>query len=325
MRQAGRYLPEYQEVRRRHSFVEMCSQPDLAVEVSLQPWRRFGFDAVIVFYDILFLVEAMGSSLRFTEDGPRFDDPVTSKRDVDALHAPDIESCAAGRGTGAVLETLRRLRGALPEETALLGFAGAPFTLASYLVEGSFGRGGDRIRRFLYEEPALLEGLLERLANATADYLRAQVEAGADAVQLFDTWAGLLGPAEYRRFVAPYQQEVFRRVRETGAPAILYVNGSTHLLDEMGASGANVLSLDWRHELPVARARLGDTAALQGNLDPALLFAAPDVVRARVEDLLDSMRGDPGYIVNLGHGILKDTPVRSVETLVETVRSRNGS
>ena len=322
MRQAGRYLPEYRELRKKHSFKEMCSIPDLAVEVSLQPYRRFALDAVIVFYDILFLAEAMGAPLEFTESGPVFRSPIRSPEDIDALHAPDLRSRVPGRGTGAILESLRRLRAELPRSIAVLGFAGAPFTVASYLVEGGFERTGDRMKRLIHESPRTVHVLLERITEATCAYAAAQVEAGADAVQLFDTWAGVLAPEDFREHALRYERPVMERIAEAGAPGILYVNGSWHLLDEIASSGASVLGLDWRRPLPEARARLGKGFTLQGNLDPAALFAPPAEVRRRADRLLDSMAGDPGFIVNLGHGILPETPLESVEALVEAVGSR---
>jgi uroporphyrinogen decarboxylase len=321
MRQAGRYLPEYQEVRKRHAFQEMCTRPELAVEVSLQPLRRFGFDAAIVFYDILFLVEAMGAPLEFTEEGPRFRRSIATAADVRALRAPDVREPRPESGTGAVLESLRELRRQAPPETAVIGFAGAPFTLAAYLAEGSARRPGERLRRLIHEDPATARLLLERLTEATGEYVAAQAAAGAEVVQLFDTWAGVLAPAEYREFALPYQQAVFARLAAAGVPAILYVNGSAHLLDEMVESRAAVLSLDWRHGLAAARRRLGAGVALQGNLDPAALFASPEAVRRRTAALLESMRGDPGYVVNLGHGITPETPLASVEAFVEAVKS----
>jgi len=322
MRQAGRYLPEYQKLRQKHTFVEMCTFPDLAVEVSLQPYRRFGFDAVIVFYDILFLAAAMGAPLEFTDQGPVFRQPIRRRPEVESLRQPDLESLEPAVGTGAILESLRRIRAEVPDGTSVLGFAGAPFTVASYLVEGSFQRSGDRIKRLLHEDPELVHGLLEKLASVTGEYLAAQVAAGADAVQLFDTWAGLLGAADFREFALPYQKAVLDRVAQTGAPTILYVKGGAHLLGELAKSGASVLSLDWRQSLPEVRRTLGAGIGLQGNLDPASLFAPPETVKQKVAALLDSMQRDPGYILNLGHGILPETPLASVEALVETVRNR---
>jgi uroporphyrinogen decarboxylase len=315
LRQAGRYLPGYRELRRKHSFVEMCTRPDLAVEVSLEPYRRFGFDAVIVFYDILFLAEAMGAPVEFTDRGPVLHSAV---RDLDAVRR--LRRPEPREHTGPVLETLRVLRRELPGEVALLGFAGAPFTMAAYLVEGDLRRSGERVKRLMYEAPDALHELLGLLADATADYLRAQVEAGAGAVQLFDTWAGLLSVEDYRRFALPYQQAVFEALRPSGVPAVLYVNGSAHVAGDMARSGASVLSLDWRVSLAEVRRRLGGRIALQGNLEPAALFASPEAVRRSVQDVLDGMSGDPAYIFNLGHGILPETPLASVEELVAVVR-----
>lgn len=323
MRQAGRYLPEYQEIKRQHSFVEMCTTPEIAVEVSLQPYRRFGFDAVIVFYDILFVPEAMGAPLQFTEKGPVFLRPLREAREIEKLHSPDLEATDPQRGTGAVLESLKALRANVPSKDAVLGFAGAPFTLAAYLVEGNFQRSGERVRRMMNEEPDVLHALLERLTVATVDYLLLQVEAGADAVQLFDTWAGLLSVDDFRDFALPYQQRIFSAVRATGAPTILYVNGSPHLLASLAESGATGLSVDWRQPLADVRRLLGSGIVLQGNLDPLKLFSPPAKVREMTQSLLDSMAGDSRYVFNLGHGIHRETPVESVEALVATVQAWN--
>ncbi len=317
MRQAGRYLPEYQEVRKSHSFVEMCSQPDLAFEISMQPHRRFGLDAVICFYDILFLAEAMGAPLEYTDKGPVFLEPLRAQPDVEALATPDPKG-----HTAPILETLGRLRAELDDEIAVLGFAGAPFTMAAYLVEGDFRRSGEHIKRMMYTEPDALRLLLDKLTDATAEYMVAQVDAGASAVQLFDTWAGLLSPADYAEFALPYQKRIFDAIRErTGAPTILYINGCAHLIDGMVASGSSALSLDWRVDLGDVRARVGDELVLQGNLDPSTLFASPEVAAERTREILESRRGDPAYIFNLGHGILPKTPVESVQAVIETVKS----
>jgi uroporphyrinogen decarboxylase len=320
MRQAGRYLPEYRQLRETYSFVEMCTTPDLAVEVSLQPYRRFGFDGVVVFYDILFLAEAMGAPLRFTEEGPEFLRPLRTASDLDGLRDPDLENPRPERGLGALRETIRRVRSELPAETAVIGFAGAPFTLAAYLVEGSFRRSGDRIRRLLHQDPGFVKALLERLTTATADYLVGQVEAGADAVQLFDTWAGLLGVETYREFALPYERAVFDAMAAKDAPSVLYINGCSHLVEVLRESGASALSVDWRCDLADVRRRVGSDRALQGNLDPAALFQAPGKVKESVRGILEALRGDPGHVFNLGHGILPETPIASVEALCETVR-----
>jgi uroporphyrinogen decarboxylase len=323
MRQAGRYLPEYRRLRERHSFVEMCTVPDLAVEVSLQPHRRFGFDAVIVFYDILFLAQAMGAPVEFTEHGPVFRRPVRAPADVNALHAPDLSSLDPAKGTGAVLESIRRLRREVPADTAVLGFAGAPFTIAAYLVEGSFERSGERMKRLLNEDPGTARALLDKLAEATRGYAAEILDAGADAVQLFDTWAGLLGPADYAEFALPYAASVFAALKGRDAPLAYYVNGCAHLLEVLPQTGATVLSLDWRVPLDEARERLGAGIALQGNLDPTVLFAPPERVGRLARAMVESLAGDRGYIVNLGHGILPETPLASVEALVAAARGES--
>jgi uroporphyrinogen decarboxylase len=320
MRQAGRYLPEYKEIRKRHSFAQLCTTPELAVEVSLQPWRRFGFDAVIVFNDILFLAQSMGAPVEFTEGGPVFRRPVIEDRDLDALHEPDLHGLDPRTGTGAILKVLGTLRSELPRSTAVLGFAGGPFTMAGYLLGGAFERSGERIRRLIHERPAFFHRLCERLAAATAEYLEAQAAAGADAVQLFDTWAGVLGPEEFREFALPYEKEALKKAAESGTPTILYVNGGSQVLEDMRSSGAAVLSLDWREPLDRARSRLGPELSLQGNLDPTVLFATPEEVLRLTRSMLESLSGDPAYIVNLGHGILPETPISSVEAFVQAVK-----
>jgi uroporphyrinogen decarboxylase len=277
-------------------------------------------DGVVVFYDILFLAEAMGAPLEFTEQGPIFSKPLRSEGDLQTLHAPDLESMEPKQGTGAIVETIRMLRRTLPPRTAVIGFAGAPFTVAAYLTEGSFGRHGETVRRLLYERPKFLHELLQRLTSATAEYLCAQVDAGADVVQVFDTWAGVLPAEAYREFALPYQKEIFQRVRAAGCPTILYVNGCSHLLQAMADSGARVLSIDWRQPLGEARASLGRDVGLQGNLDPSALFQPEDGVRRSCRAVLSALRDDPGYVFNLGHGVLPETPVVSVEALVEEVR-----
>jgi uroporphyrinogen decarboxylase len=318
MRQAGRYLAEYRALRERHAFKEMCQNPDLAVEVSLLPHRLLDVDAVIVFYDILIPVEGMGAPLVYTEEGPAFTEPVRDARALERLRPLEPE-----RHTASILAAIRRLRGELGERKPVIGFAGAPFTLASYLVEGKPGAGAGAVKRLLFEDPGLLHRLLERLAEMSIAYLRAQVEAGAHAVQLFDTWAGELAGPEYREFALPYQRRVFEALRAAPppVPAILFVRGGAHLVEEMAASGADALSLDWRASLRAARERLGPRPALQGNLDPAALFAAPERVRERARAILEDRRGDRAFIFNLGHGVLPGTPVESVRALIEAVKS----
>jgi uroporphyrinogen decarboxylase len=319
MRQAGRYMEAYRELRARFSFEKLCSDPALAFEVSLQPHRAFDVDAVIVFSDILIPLEAMGAPLAFTDEGPRFAEPIRDAKAAGRLHPID-----PARDTPAILETIGRLAAELAGRKPVLGFAGAPFTLAAYLIEGQVGgRGIEATLRMLYREPELLKRLLDLLTEMTIDYLGAQIDAGASAVQLFDTWAGRLAEQEYRGFALPCQQRIFAALsRRSGkrAPSILFVRDGPHLVEAMAESGAGALSLDWRVPLSRARAVVGPRIALQGNLDPAALFSTPDGVRRRTEEILADRRGDPAFIFNLGHGVLPETPVESVRVLVDTVR-----
>ncbi len=318
MRQAGRYLKEYRDLRARYPFKTLCEDPALAEEVSLLPERILGVDAVIVFYDILLPVEQMGAPLRFTDEGPVFLSPVATIDQVEGLRPLDLSNQAP-----TVLETIARIKRRLGRDKPVLGFGGAPFTLAAYLIEGELGKSGEGIRRAIHRDPKMVRLLLARLAESMHLYLKAQIDAGADAVQLFDTWAGLLGPSEYREFALPYEKRVLEGLPHTAA-SILYVNGGDHLLEDMAASGADVVSVDWRGDLTRARERVGSRIALQGNLDPAALFAPPEEVRKRVRAMLESRRGDPGYIANLGHGILPDTPLESARAMVETVKAFSG-
>lgn len=314
MRQAGRYLEAYRQLRARVSFLQLCQTPDLAVEVSLQPYRILGVDAVILFSDILIPVQAMGRVLLFTDDGPRITEPVRTMTQVEALAIPDpVEA------TPYVLETIRRLRTELGGDVPIIGFAGAPWTLATYLVEGGTSRHFAAAKSLAYAHPDLLHRLLEKLARTIALFLQAQIEAGADVVQLFDTWAGELSADAYEEFALPYQRQIIESLPRDRVPVILYVNGCAHILEKMARSGADVLSIDWRLDLAEARRRVGDRFALQGNVDPGVLLGA----RERVEQVVrDTLRkgGGVGHILNLGHGILSQTPVENARALVEVAR-----
>lgn len=321
MRQAGRYLPEYRAVREQVTFLQLCKTPDLAVEVSLQPLRRFGMDGVIMFSDILVPVEAMGVPVDFPEKGPHLPLPVRSAADVERLAVPDpVEK------TGFVMTVLNRLREALREQpdVALIGFAGAPWTLATYMVEGGVSRNFTAIKAMVYDEPERLHRLLDRIARTVTLYLNAQIEAGAQVVQLFDTWAGILPEALYREFVLPYHQQVISGLnRGAGVPVILYVNQSRGLLPLLGQSGADVISVDALTSLTQARTILGRDVVLQGNLDPNALFARPEVLAPMIDDML-AEGGTQGYIANLGHGILPQTPVDNVGLMVDRVKRFQG-
>jgi uroporphyrinogen decarboxylase len=319
MRQAGRYLPEYRALRRQVDFLTLCKTPDLAVEASLQPLRRFALDASIVFSDILLPLEALGVRMTFAP-GPKLAEPLRSRAQVAALALRP-----AAETVPYVAEAVRLLRRELDGRTPVLGFCGAPFTLAAYLVQGKGKEGFGAVKAMLYREPATIEHLLERLAAAMTDYLRLQIAAGAQAVQIFDSWAGLLAPDVYERFALRWVRTIVEGVGDLGAPVIYFLNGGPHLVDQAGAAGADVLGLCWRTPLGDAARRVGPRIALQGNLDPHVLFAAPDEVRRQTERVLGQVAGRRGHIMNLGHGILPDTPIAGVEALVEAVQAATGA
>jgi uroporphyrinogen decarboxylase len=311
MRQAGRYLPEYREIRAKHAFLEVCKTPELAVEVSLQPLRRLGVDAVIVFSDILIPAEAMGLKLELGDAGPNLPEPVRTKADVERLRLFDPE-----RETGFLPEAIRQIVAEAGLDVPVLGFAAAPWTLACYMVEGRTREGFATVKSFLYHEPKIFRELLHRIAKATIPYLKAQVAAGAAAVQLFDTWCGELPLREYEEFALPATQEI---IAELGSrtPVIYYTKTSNHLLPAVARSGANVLSVDWRVNLRELREALGPRIALQGNVDPAVLFGPQEKIRSATLETIAALRGE-GHILNLGHGILPNTPVENAKLFIET-------
>ncbi len=320
MRQAGRYLPEYRALRERAgSFLALCRTPELACEVTLQPVRRFALDAAILFSDILTVPDAMGLGLYFTEgDGPRFAYPVRSPGDIARLAVPDPE-----RELRYVLDTVRlvqrELNGALP----LIGFAGSPWTLATYVVEGGSSRDFRVVKRMMFDAPALLHRLLDTLARAVAEYLNAQIAAGVQAVMLFDTWGGVLTPRDYREFSLAYMREVIAHLeRSHGAkrvPVILFTKNGGQWLEQQAKSGADALGIDWTTDLSDARARVGQQVALQGNMDPSILYASSARIRREVEAILASYGPGPGHVFNLGHGIAQDVEPEKVAVLVEAV------
>ena len=324
MRQAGRYMAEYQAVRSRAgSFLSLCHSPEMACEVTLQPIDRFGFDAAILFSDILVVLPPMGLPIEFHEgEGPRLPSPVTRAAEVDALAVPDPEA-----ELGYVMEAVRLIRRGLGGRVPLIGFAGAPFTLACYAVEGGGSKSWDRTKAMLFAEPGAFHALLDKLAQTVATYLEAQVAAGAEAVQLFDSWAGILAPVDFREFALRWTREVVDRLRASrtwtgggGVPIIYFVNGCAPYLDDLAGSGADVLGVDWRVDLSEVRGRVGRTMAVQGNLDPTALFAPDERLRRRVADVLGAAGDAPGHIFNLGHGILPKTDPARVALVVEAVR-----
>jgi uroporphyrinogen decarboxylase len=314
MRQAGRYLPEYRALRARHGFLELCRNPEAAAEVTLQPVRRFPVDAAILFADILLLVEPFGVGLEFARgEGPVIHRPVRSEADVAALKPIDVASDLA-----AVFETVRVVRRALPPPVALIGFAGAPFTVASYVVEGGASRDYLHTKRLMYGAPAAWHRLMTVLADATAAYLNGQIDAGAQMVQLFDSWVGTLSPDDYRTYVLPHTRAVIRALRPD-TPVIHFGTGTATLLPLMREAGGDVIGLDWRVDLDRGWAAVGHDAGVQGNLDPAVLLAAPATIRERVQAILARAAGRPGHIFNLGHGVHQATPVEHVAALVDMV------
>jgi uroporphyrinogen decarboxylase len=314
MRQAGRYLPQYREVRARAgSFLDLCHTPELAAVVSLQPLELMEVDAVIMFSDILTPLMGMGVSLDF-DPGPVIHQPIREESDIRRLVLPDpSESCAY---VGRLLNLLRQ---ELRDRVPVIGFAGAPFTLASYLVAEEKGKNMAYLTRLLFDEPTLAHRLLDLLTRMTIDYLNYQIENGAQVIQLFDTWAGTLRADEFDVYALPYVQRIFSALNQKGeVPTIYYINGSHHLLDRLMSTGADVISLDWRADIGSVRARLGDKVALQGNLNPNVLFCDPTVIRTKTAEILQKFGSGSGHIFNLGHGIDKDV---NPEHLLHMVRS----
>ncbi|MCI0548241.1 MAG: uroporphyrinogen decarboxylase [Candidatus Rokubacteria bacterium] len=314
MRQAGRYMPEYRAMRARHGFLELCRTPAAAAEVTLQPVERLGVDAAIVFADILLVLEPLGVGLEFAPgDGPRIHRPVRAPDDLARLKPVDVEASVA-----FVFETIRLARRALAGRVPLIGFAGAPFTLASYVIEGGGSRDFLHAKRFMRAEPAAWHALMATLARITGDYLNGQIAAGAQALQLFDSWVGALSPADYREYVLPHTRAVVRALTP-GVPLIHFGTGTGGLLPLMAEAGGDVIGLDWRVELDATWDRLGAGVALQGNLDPAILLAPIPEIRRAAKRILDQARGRPGHVFNLGHGIHQETPVDHVRALVDIV------
>ncbi len=318
MRQAGRYLPGYQKVRARASFLDMCRDAALATEVTLEPVERFGVDGAVVFSDILIPLEALGLDVDFDERGPLIRDPLRSAADVARLRRFEPRS-----GTPWILETIARVRAAVPAEVGVIGFAGAPFTLAAYAVEGRISKNLTAVMGLRWREPETFAALLEVLADATVPYLVEQARAGADALQLFDTWAGELSRGDWERFALPAVRRIFDGVRaELGdacPPLVLYTKGTAAWPELLLRAGADALSVDWRLPLGTWRERLG-SVPLQGNLDPTCLHGPADGVRAATRAMLAGVAGTPGVVANLGHGVLVGTPPENVAAFVEEVR-----
>jgi uroporphyrinogen decarboxylase len=315
MRQAGRYLPEYLKVRAQHDFLAVCRTPELACEVTVQPIRRFGFDAAILFSDILVPLVPMGADLSFGKGhGPVIANPVRTRADVQ-----NLKRIEPRESLQYVLDAIRMIRAELPPDVALIGFAGAPFTLATYLIEGGKPDPFAHVKGMFYSDPASFTSLLESLADMCADYLAAMVEAGADAIQLFDTWAGILPAREFRAVNLPVVKSIFDRLAPLGVPRTYFVLAGMHLLEEIRDTGATVAGMDWRTPIPEAKRVLGPNIALQGNLDPTVLLANEATIRRETRRVIAEARGS-GHIFNLGHGILPITSIESVETMLDEIR-----
>jgi uroporphyrinogen decarboxylase len=319
MRQAGRYLPEYRASRAKAGgFMDLCRNPELCCEVTLQPLARYGLDAAILFSDILTIPDAMGLGLRFVEgEGPVFDRPIQTVQEIQTLAVPDPET-----ELRYVMDAVGTIKQALAGSVPLIGFAGSPWTLATYMVEGGASREFARIKKLMFDEPEALDALLLKLSESVALYLKAQIARGADAVMVFDTWGGALSPAAYARFSLAPMQRIVQQLKQTSPqiPVILFTkNGGQHLAD-MADTGCDALGVDWTTDLGDARARVGHRVALQGNLDPLCLLAQPQRIREQVAKVLESFGSGEGHVFNLGHGILPQTPPEHAAAMIEAVR-----
>lgn len=311
MRQAGRYLPEYREIRAKHTFLEMCKTPDVAAEVTLQPIRRFEIDAAIIFADILLPLEPMGIGLEFAKgEGPVIHNPVRSMADVQKLRPIDAPVQLA-----YLMQAIKIVSKELNNTVPLIGFSGAPFTLASYIIEGGGSKNYQHAKTLMYAEPKAWHKLMEHLTGVIINYLNAQIDAGVQVVQLFDSWVGVLGPTDYREFVLPHQKNVIAGIKKT-VPLIHFANGATHILEMVAEAGGDVIGLDWRCDLGAAWMRVGHDKGVQGNLDPLTLFGTKEFIRKRTKEILDAASSRSGHIMNLGHGILPETPIENAAEFI---------
>jgi len=314
MRQAGRYMPQYRKLRKAHSILDLCHTPELAAAVTLQPVERLGVDAAIIFADILLPFEPLRLGLRFAAgEGPLIDRPIRDANDVERLPSFNVEA-----ELGFVLDAIRLARRALPADVPLIGFAGAPFTLASYAIEGGASRTFTKTKQFMYQTPDAWHLLLSKLADLVGEYLAAQARAGAQALQLFDSWVGCLSPDDYRTYVQPHSRKALSVAKDAGVPLIHFGTGTATFLEDFAAAGGDVISIDWRIPLDAAWSRLGDRA-IQGNLEPAALLAPAAERTRQVRDILKRAAGRPGHIFNLGHGVLPETDVAAVRAVVDLV------
>ncbi|HEY6405986.1 MAG TPA: uroporphyrinogen decarboxylase [Ktedonobacteraceae bacterium] len=315
MRQAGRCIAEYRELRTRYDILTMAKTPELCTQVTLMPVREFGVDGAVLYADIMLPLEGMGISLEIQPDvGPIIHNPVRTMRDVVALRVPQAEE-----STPYVMEAIRMVRSELAGKQAVIGFSGAPFTLACYLIEGRPSRDYAIAKGLMFSQPQVWHDLMNKLTEVVSGYLVAQIQAGADVVQLFDSWVGALGPGIYRQYVQPYTRRIFEEVKRTGAPSIHFGTGTASLLELMTETGGDIISIDWRVELDEAWARIGYERGIQGNLDPTRLLAPWEVIEEGMHDVLRQAANRPGHIFNLGHGVLAETPPDMLRRLVDAV------
>lgn len=319
MRQAGRYLPEYRAVREKSDFITMCKTPELASEVTIQPVDLIGVDAAIIFSDILVIPEAMGMHLEMIESkGPKLYDPIRKAADVDKLKTIDPTKDLK-YVLDAVSMTKRELNGRVP----LIGFAGSPWTLMTYMVEGGGSKNFSEIKKFIYNQPEAAHKLLDKIADAVAEYLSAKIEAGADAVQIFDTWGGILSPNDFEEFSLRYMEKIISQIKRKDEPVILFAKGVHYKLNKLADSGADVIGLDWTMDIGKVRSKIGKNVALQGNLDPTVLYGTEDKIRKETVKVLKSFGKHKGHIFNLGHGILPDISPANAKFLVDVVKEES--
>ncbi len=308
-------MPEYRKIREKHSFIEMCKTPELAVEVTLQPVRFMDVDAAIIFADIMLPLEGMGIGFEFTDnEGPVINDPVRTAHDVEKIKKPPPEESVP-----YLLENIELVKSELAGKIPLIGFSGAPFTLASYVIEGGHSRNYLSTKKLMFSEPDTWNGLMNKLVDVLSDYLAAQVRAGADALQIFDSWVGCLAPVDYETYVLPHSRKLLGNLKGLGVPVIHFGADTATLLESMRKAGGDVIGVDWRIPLDEAWEKIGHDRAIQGNLDPTTLFASRDFIKNRVKQILQEAGGRPGHIFNLGHGILPGTPPENVKAMVDAV------
>jgi uroporphyrinogen decarboxylase len=318
MRQAGRYMKEYNEVRKNYDFMTMCRTPDVCAEVSMQPIDHIGVDAGIIFSDILVPVEAMGIKVTFEKDhGPKLHNPVKNMADAEALKIPDPE-----KDMPFVPQSIKMFIEKLEDRLPVLGFSGAPWTLAAYMIEGGGSKNYNKIKKMMFNDPDTFNLVMEKVTETVIKHLKVQADAGCSMLQVFDTWAGCLSQADYAKYAFPYEKRVIEEVKKlTDVPMTLYINGCGNLLEKMVDTGADVLSVDWMIDLAEAKQRVGNKVALQGNMDPCYLYGSPEFVKAKTLETLNKFGKETGYIFNLGHGVLPDLPVENVKLMVETVKN----